>query len=163
MSIPVPSPLRRRAVALCSLAALGWGGCDGGGVPEADRATALDRAAIESPSTTPATQAAPSPGLMHIVHFWLTDGLTEEERADFLAGVRSLGEVPTVRGLWVGPPAATPSRGVVDNSFDYALVVWFDDIAGHDAYQEHPIHLAFVEGHEAKFARVRVRDHAPLE
>lgn len=99
---------------------------------------------------------------MHVVHFWLDEGLTDAEREDFLAGVRSLSEVPTVRQAWIGPPADTPSRGVVDNSFDYALVMWFDDVAGHDAYQEHPIHLAFVEAHEDKFARVRVRDNGVL-
>lgn len=102
------------------------------------------------------------PGLMHVVHFWLDPALSDGEVEDFLAGVRSLADVPTVRDFHLGEPAATPSRGVVDNSFDYSLVVWFDDVPGHDAYQEHPIHLAFVEAHEAKFARVRVRDSASL-
>lgn len=100
------------------------------------------------------------PGLMHIVHFWLVDSLTEAEKKDFLKGVWSLEDIPTVNRMFVGPPASTPSRGVVDNSFDYALVVYFDDVAGHDVYQEHPIHLKFVEDHEAKFKTVRVRDNA---
>lgn len=103
------------------------------------------------------------PGLMHVVHFWLDPELSVGDREAFLAGVRGLSEIPTVRELYVGKPAATPSRGVVDNSFDYALVVWFDDVAGHDVYQDHPIHVAFVEAHEAKFARVRVRDSEVLE
>ena len=99
------------------------------------------------------------PGLMHVVHFWLTDGLTEADEKDFLKGVWSLEGIPTIRRMFVGPPASTPSRGVVDNSFDYALVVYFDDVAGHDVYQEHPIHLKFVAEHEAKFKTVQVKDN----
>ena len=113
------------------------------------------------PYTMPADTT--DPGLMHVVHFWLDPELSADDREAFLAGVRGLSEIPTVRELYVGAPAATPSRGVVDNSFDYALVVWFDDVAGHDAYQDHPIHVAFVEAHEAKFARVRVRDSEEVE
>jgi len=99
------------------------------------------------------------PGLMHTVYFWLEEGLSEEERAGFVRGVRSLEAMPSVKRFFIGPPATTPSRGVVDNSFDLALVVWFDDVAGHDEYQEHPIHLKFVEEHEDKFATVKVFDN----
>ncbi|MFK8055947.1 MAG: Dabb family protein [Saprospiraceae bacterium] len=101
------------------------------------------------------------PGLMHVVHFWLADGLSEAEEKDFLKGVWSLEGIPSVQYMFVGPPASTPSRGVVDNSFDYAMVAYFDDVKGHDAYQIHPIHLKFVAEHEAKFKTVQVKDHAP--
>lgn len=100
------------------------------------------------------------PGLVHSVYFWLEEGLSAEERRDFERAVRTLEAIPSVRRMFVGPPASTPSRGVVDNSFDYALIVWFDDVAGHDAYQEHPTHLEFVEAQEGKFAEVRVFDNA---
>ena len=99
------------------------------------------------------------PGLMHLVHFWLADGLTDAEKKDFLKGVWSLEGIPTVKRMFVGPAASTPSRGVVDNTFDYALIVYFDDVAGHDVYQEHPIHLKFVAEHEAKFKTVEVKDN----
>ena len=101
------------------------------------------------------------PGLIHVVHFWLTDGLTEAEKKDFLKGVWSLEAIPTVKRMFVGPAASTPSRGVVNNSFDYSLIVYFDDVAGHDVYQEHPIHLKFVAEHEAKFKTVQVKDSTP--
>ena len=98
------------------------------------------------------------PGMVHTVYFWLN---TEEaaERRQFEQGLRSLAGAPSVRQLFIGKPAATPSRGVVDNSFDYNLVLWFDDVAGHDAYQESEIHLTFVADHEAKFKVVRVYDN----
>jgi len=96
---------------------------------------------------------------MHLVHCWLADGLTDAEKKDFLKGVWSLEGIPTVKRMFVGPAASTPSRGVVDNTFDYALIVYFDDVAGHDVYQEHPIHLKFVAEHEAKFKTVEVKDN----
>ncbi|THH41182.1 Dabb family protein [Neolewinella litorea] len=103
------------------------------------------------------------PGMAHTVYFWLQEGLSEDELQSFEAGMRSLAASPTVRRVFVGKPAATPSRGVVDNSFDYSLVLWFDDVAGHDAYQVSPAHLKFVEDHEAKFKEVCVFDNDVLE
>lgn len=99
------------------------------------------------------------PGLMHTVYFWLNDDVDEASAKNFEDGVWSLEGIPTVKRMFVGPAASTPSRGVTDNSFDYALSIWFDDVAGHDVYQTHPIHLKFVEEQEAKFKRVQVYDN----
>ncbi len=99
------------------------------------------------------------PGLMHTVYFWLNDEVDEASAKNFEDGVWSLEGIPTVKRMFVGPAASTPTRGVTDNSFDYALIIWFDDVAGHDVYQEHPIHLKFVEEQEAKFKRVQVYDN----
>ena len=115
----------------------------------------------KSPNT-PMMQQQATPGMVHTVYFWLKDGLSEEELRSFEAGMKSLEGAPTVRGIFTGSPAATPSRGVVDNSFDYNLVLWFDDVAGHDAYQVSPTHLKFVEAHEAKFDVVKVYDNVLL-
>ncbi len=115
---------------------------------------------IQAPNATSGMTTAPSanPGLAHTVYFWLKPDLDEAARAEFIAGMRSLGDAPTVRRVLVGPAAATPSRGVVDNSFDYMLVLWFDDVDGHDAYQIDPVHLAFVAGNEDKWTTVKVYD-----
>lgn len=99
------------------------------------------------------------PGLVHTVYFWLNDDVDEASAKSFEDGVWSLEEVPTVKRMFFGPAASTPTRGVTDNSFDYALVMWFDDVAGHDVYQTHPIHLKLVEEQEAKFKRVQVYDN----
>ena len=99
------------------------------------------------------------PGLIHTVYFWMTDDVDEAGMADFMDGIQELEAIPSVKRIFIGPPAATEARGVVNNSFDVALIVWFDDVAGHDEYQEHPIHLKFVEDYEAKFKEVRVHDN----
>ncbi|WP_187270886.1 Dabb family protein [Neolewinella aurantiaca] len=99
------------------------------------------------------------PGLIHTVYFWLNDDVDEASAMNFEEGVSRLEGVPTVKRFFFGPAASTPTRGVTDNSFDYALILWFDDVAGHDVYQTHPIHLKFVEEQEAKFKRVQVYDN----
>ncbi len=97
------------------------------------------------------------PGLIHTVFFWFNEGVTEEQKNGFIEGLQSLKDVETVRNFYIGPPAGTP-REVVDNSYEYALILHFDDKAGQDAYQEHPIHQAFVQGQEGVWERVQVYD-----
>lgn len=96
--------------------------------------------------------------LVHAVYFWLRDGLTLEEKAKFRGGLESLRGCETVRDMFVGVPAATEQRPVIDRSYTCALVVIFDDVAGHDAYQAHPIHKAFVETFSALWTKVQIYD-----
>lgn len=103
------------------------------------------------------------PGLIHTVYFWLKEDLSEADEQDFLRGVQSLETIESVDRFFIGPPAATDARGVVDNSFSYALVVWFDDVAAHDIYQEHPTHLKFVEESEGRWDKVIVYDNELLK
>lgn len=95
---------------------------------------------------------------VHTVYFWLKPGLTAAERADFAAGVQSLGGAPSVRHLWHGAPAAT-DRPVIDRTYSRGLTLVFDDAAGHDAYQTDPVHLRFVEQHRDKWTRVQIYDY----
>lgn len=103
------------------------------------------------------------PGMAHTVYFWLTDDVSEDDKTSFETGMKSLASAPSVKRIFVGRPAGTTPRDVVDNSFDYSLVLWFDDVAGHDAYQESAVHLKFVEDHSAKFETVKVYDNELLE
>lgn len=100
------------------------------------------------------------PGLVHQVYFWLQPDLDDEARANFVSGMRALAEAPTVRDVFVGVAARTPTREVTDNSFDYFLTLHFDGVAGHDAYQVSEVHEAFIGAHAAKFREVRVYDGA---
>ena len=80
--------------------------------------------------------------LNHCVFFWAKEGLTAEEAADFERGLTSLLAIPSVVKGTVGVPAAT-DRPNVERSYSHALALVFQDVAGHDAYQVHPIHNAF--------------------
>ena len=103
------------------------------------------------------------PGMIHNVFFWLKPNLSEADKNAFIDGLKSLAAISTVRKCFVGPPAATEERGVVDNTFSYALLVHFDDIEGQNAYQVDPIHLKFVEDHKDKWVDVKVYDNTLME
>ncbi len=102
---------------------------------------------------------AEAPGMIHSVFFWLNEDISKADEKAFLGGLESLREVGSARTIHIGPPAPTEERGVVDNSFSYALIVHFDDVAGQDAYQVDPIHTKFVEDHKDKWTKVVVYDN----
>ena len=52
----------------------------------------------------------------------------------------------------------TLQRPVNDRSFDVGLHIIFATKADHDAYQEHPRHLQFIEENKADWKQVRVFD-----
>ena len=95
---------------------------------------------------------------IHTVYFWLKPGTPETARRQLLADCREyLTKIPTVRHLWAGVPAMTP-RDVVDNSYAVGLTVILEDAAGHDIYQEHPLHKEFGARNKAHWSRVQVYD-----
>jgi hypothetical protein len=98
--------------------------------------------------------------LVHFVAFYLKPELTAEERSAFREGLESLRAIPGLEAYHVGTPAATPPRPVVDASYDFAITCLFADVAAHDVYAVHPIHLAFIEAHRAKWRDVRIFDAA---
>jgi hypothetical protein len=96
---------------------------------------------------------------VHTVFFWLNEGTPASAVEQLVHDCRTvLKEVPTVQQLWAGLPANTP-REVVDNSYGVGLTVIFDDRAGHDVYQDHPLHLQFIERNRAHWQRVQVYDY----
>ncbi|MDH3584337.1 MAG: Dabb family protein [Phycisphaerae bacterium] len=99
----------------------------------------------------------------HCVHFWLVEGLAEDQRRDFVQALHGLGECETVRSCRVARPAGTP-RDVVDNSYDYQLLLSFDDVTGQDVYQDSdPRHHKFIEDFKTFWTRVLIYDSVPVE
>ena len=96
--------------------------------------------------------------LVHTVYFWLKPDLTPAQRADFRRGVESLGGIRAVEKIYVGTPAKTVKRPIIDDSYSVALTVVCRDVAAHDAYQIDPIHLAFVEQFKTCWTRVQIYD-----
>ena len=122
MSTPGFIPTRRTFIA--STVALG-------------AATALSAASM---SSQPAL-----PKLSHHVFFWLKNPNSKEDLAKLIAGVKSLGQIETVRAIQVAVPASTEKRAVVDSSYSVSELLMFDDVEGQNAYQLHPLHQKFVE------------------
>lgn len=95
---------------------------------------------------------------VHSVYFWLRDDLSAEERDRFARGVNALRDIESVRHAWIGGPAPTPDRPVIDSSYSCALIVVFDDMGGHDEYQVHPLHERFKQECGDLWTRVLIYD-----
>ncbi len=93
--------------------------------------------------------------LVHSVFFWLKP---TSDRPAFRREVEKLAGIPGLLACHVGVPAPTPHRPVIDASYDLALTVILRDLAAHDAYQEHPLHLAFLAACKERWTRVQVYD-----
>lgn len=96
--------------------------------------------------------------MLHVAYLWAKADISEAEKQKLEAGMKTLLKVKTVKMGYVGKPAATPPREVVDNSYTYSLFLFFDDVKGHDAYQIDPIHIKFVEEHKQYWTKVIVHD-----
>ena len=94
---------------------------------------------------------------VHVVNFWLKKDLSEADRQKFVEGVKSLGNIESIKTFSVGPPAAT-DRPVIDRSYDYCELTVFEDAAGHDEYQVHPLHLKFIDDCKHLWERVLIYD-----
>lgn len=97
--------------------------------------------------------------LIHTVYFWLKPGTPAAAKEQLVNECRSLlTPIPSVKQLWAGVPAATPPRSVLDSTYDVGLCVVFDDLAGHDVYESHPLHLEFIVRNQQHWDRAQVRD-----
>lgn len=103
------------------------------------------------------------PRLLHHVFFWLKNPDSKEDLAKLIAGVKSLAAIETVRSIHVGVPASTEKRDVVDNSYHVSELLGFDDVAGQDVYQVHPLHQKFIDEHQHLWSKVVVYDALSVE
>jgi len=96
--------------------------------------------------------------IAHYVLFWLNEGLSEQEIKDFAGFFEELKAIPTIKSLHYGRAASTHDRDVVDNSFTYNLLVYFDSMEDINTYETHPIHLAAIEKYSKFWNKVVVHD-----
>lgn len=102
------------------------------------------------------------PKLVHHVFFWLKNPQSQDDLKKLLAGIKTLEGIETVRGIHIGVPASTEKREVVDNSYSASELLFFDDVAGQDAYQVHPIHQKFVQDCSHLWSKVVVYDSVAI-
>lgn len=95
---------------------------------------------------------------VHVVLFWLNNPENKEERTAFETNLETLlqDSKHTLTNYIGTPPKAT--REVVDDSFQYMLIVTFPDAAEQDAYQEEKAHLQFIEDTKHLWKKVVVYD-----
>jgi len=95
--------------------------------------------------------------LAHHVLFWLKAGTSKDQKNAFHKGLASLENIETIKTLHIGTPAPI-ERAVVDTSYTFSLILFFDDLAGHDVYQIHPVHKAFLDEFRDLFEKVIIYD-----
>ena len=97
-------------------------------------------------------------GIIHHVFFWLKNPSSKEDLDKLIAGIKKLKEIKMVRQLYVGVPASTEKRDVVDNSYHVSELMFFDSLEDQKAYQDDPIHKKFVEECSQLWQKVVVYD-----
>jgi muramoyltetrapeptide carboxypeptidase LdcA involved in peptidoglycan recycling len=113
-------------------------------------------AAASIAGAAPVTNAYPK--LVHHVFFWLKNPDSKDDLNKLLAGLQTLAKIESVRGIHIGVPASTEKRPVVDATYSASEILFFDDVAGQNVYQEHPIHKEFVDKCSHLWERVVVYD-----
>lgn len=93
--------------------------------------------------------------MIHQVFFWLNAGVDVK---DFMNEASVLGKCKTVAKSYMGTPAPTEARSVVDHSYQVACTLFFDSIEDQDVYQTDPQHLKFIERNSSKWNKVQVYD-----
>lgn len=99
-----------------------------------------------------------NPALVHHVFFWLKNPGSKEDQMKLVEGLKTLAKIETIRQLHIGLPASTEKRDVVDNSYAVSELMFFDDVAGQNVYQDHPIHKKFVAEYSHLWEKVIVYD-----
>ena len=125
-------------------------------------ATAVALGASAAASAMPTMNKENKKQLAHHVFFWLKNPESKEDLNKLLEGLKTLKKIPSVKEMYIGVPASTEKREVVDNSYSASELIFFDDVAGQDAYQVHPIHVKFVEQCSPLWQKVVVYDSVDI-
>jgi hypothetical protein len=97
-------------------------------------------------------------GIAHNVYFWLKNPESQSDKDSLFTGLQTLLAIKEIKEVYIGTPAPTMERGVIDHTYSMATIFIFKTAADQDAYQVHPIHKAFVEKYSHLWERVVVYD-----
>jgi hypothetical protein len=97
-------------------------------------------------------------GIIHHVFFWLKNSESQTDKEQLIKGLETLRKIETVKQLFIGVPASTEQRGVIDNSYSVSELIFFDDLEGEKIYQQHSIHQQFIKENAHLWDKVVVYD-----
>ena len=102
--------------------------------------------------------------LVHTVLFWLKSPESKPDRIVFETAIQKLiANNPQKITGYLGKPANTEARGVVDANFTYFYQMTFANATAEAAYQIDQTHLEFIAEAEHLWEKVIVYDAAPIE
>lgn len=96
--------------------------------------------------------------LVHHVFFWLKNTGNESDCKQLITGIQTLGGISEIKKMFIGTPATTEERGVVDGSYDVSELLFFDNTEDQSIYQSHDIHQAFIKKYSHLWSKVVVYD-----
>jgi hypothetical protein len=118
---------------------------------------ALASAATVSAMATPALSAETPSMFVHHVYFWLKNLSSKQDQAKLLKGLQTLTSIDVIKTWHIGIPADT-NRPVIEKSYQFSLLLIFNNRKDQDTYQNHPTHLKFVEDCSNLWTKVIVYD-----
>ena len=98
------------------------------------------------------------PSVIHHVFFWLNNPESTADLEQLLSGIKALAAISTVQKLYVGVPAATEERDVIDSSWSASELMYFDSVEDQNAYQVDPLHKKFIAECGHLWRKVQVYD-----
>lgn len=96
--------------------------------------------------------------VIHHVFFWLKNPGSKTDITELLEGLQTLKDIETVRKFYIGIPANTEKRDVIDASYSASELLFFDDLEGQEIYQSHEIHQRFIKNCSHLWDKVKVYD-----
>lgn len=117
----------------------------------------------EEPSTETVIKQDIIPGnFAHTVYFWLKNPDNASDRDAFETSLKKfINQSPFITTKHIGVPANT-SRGVIDTSYTYSLLLTFENKEQQDNYQEEVAHKQFIKESENLWSKVVVYDSENL-
>jgi hypothetical protein len=102
-------------------------------------------------------EAASKELFVHHVLFYLKNPKNAADKAKLLEGLNKLAKCPTIKMVNIGTPAAT-NRDVIERTYAYSWLCFFDSPADEEAYQKHPIHDDFRKNYAHLWEKVVIYD-----
>ena len=94
---------------------------------------------------------------VHHVLFYLKNPENAADKSKLLEGLNKLAKCPTIKMVHIGTPADT-NREVIERSYAYSWLCFFDSPADEEAYQKHPIHDDFRNNYAQLWEKVVIYD-----
>ena len=95
---------------------------------------------------------------VHTVLFHLKKNLLEEEINFFHSGLKELKKIKVNKATYIGTPASTSDRDLVISNYSFNLTIIFEDINGHNSYQEDKIHKNFINKFSKYWTKIEIID-----
>jgi hypothetical protein len=94
---------------------------------------------------------------VHHVLFYPTAHASTADHAKLLEGLHMLRSIPSIKLAHIGTPAAT-NRDVIERTYMYSWLCFFESAADEQNYQQHPIHDEFRAQYAGYWDKVVIYD-----